>query len=263
MTPIIYHIPVCPFSQRIEIQLALKQLRDAVEFRVVDITKPRPDWLLKLSKGTTALPIMDVGNLHALKESMVIMRYIESAFPNPPVARTDHYEHALESILVGLEGEFSTTGYLFVLNQDQDACAQHYERMLDQWRKLNAFLNQYAPGETFVFDEFGWAESVFTPFFMRFWFLDYYENFELPDTEEFDRVKRWRDACLEHPAAQQVSYDQIVKLYYDYAKGAGNGSLLPERKKSSFVFEPDWSQRPLPPRDKYLISASDEQLGLA
>ena len=45
---IVYHIPVCPFSQRLEILLALRGLTDAVEFRVVDITKPRdPDLLAK------------------------------------------------------------------------------------------------------------------------------------------------------------------------------------------------------------------------
>jgi len=39
--------------------------------------------------------------------------------------------------------------------------------------------------------------------FMRFWFLEYYEDFDLPDSPEYARVKRWRDACLAHPAAQQ------------------------------------------------------------
>lgn len=34
--PVIHHIPVCPFSQRVEILLRLKELEDAVEFRVVD-----------------------------------------------------------------------------------------------------------------------------------------------------------------------------------------------------------------------------------
>lgn len=68
--PIIYHIPVCPFSQRIEILLRLKGLEDAVEFRVVDITVPRPAFLLELTGGTTALPVMDLGGGRVLKESM-------------------------------------------------------------------------------------------------------------------------------------------------------------------------------------------------
>ena len=45
--------------------------------------------------------------------------------------------------------------------------------------------------------------------------------------------------------------------------GAGNGGLLPGRKLSSFVFEPDWRKRPWPPKAKYGPSATDGQLGLA
>jgi len=58
-----------------------------------------------------------------------------------------------------------------------------------------------------------------------------------------------------HPAAQQVTKEEIVKVYYDYARGAGNGALLPGRDRSSFVFEPPWSSRPWPPKDKYAPAA--------
>ena len=44
--PVIYHIPVCPFSQRVEILLALKGLSDTVRFEAVDITRPRAPELL-------------------------------------------------------------------------------------------------------------------------------------------------------------------------------------------------------------------------
>jgi glutathione S-transferase len=98
---------------------------------------------------------------------------------------------------------------------------------------------------------------------MRFWFLEYYEDFDLPREGRYARVRGWRDACLAHPAAQQVTKEQIVKLYYDYAKGAGNGALLPGRARSSFTFDPNWSARPWPPRDKYEHAATDEELGLA
>jgi glutathione S-transferase len=41
-TPIVHHIPVCPFSQRLEILLSLKGLGDRAKIHVVDITTPRP-----------------------------------------------------------------------------------------------------------------------------------------------------------------------------------------------------------------------------
>ena len=55
--PIVYHIPVCPFSQRLEILLALKNKVDAVDFRVVDITRPRDPALLAKTRGKQRLPI--------------------------------------------------------------------------------------------------------------------------------------------------------------------------------------------------------------
>lgn len=55
---------------------------------------------------------------------------------------------------------------------------------------------------------------------------------------------------------------KIVKLYYDYAKGAGNGALLPGRRQSSFTFAPDWRVRPWPPQNKYEHSATDAELRL-
>lgn len=121
---------------------------------------------------------------------------------------------------------------------------------------------EHAPSGPYLYEGFGWAETVFTPLFKRFWFLEYYEDFQLPEEDGYARVRKWRDACISHPLAQQVSKEQIVKRYYDYAKGAGNGALLPGRSRSSFVFEPSWRNRPWPPRNKYEHSATDEELGL-
>lgn len=260
--PIVYHIPVCPFSQRLEILLELKGLREQIDFHVVDITVPRPDWLLAKSRGTTALPILETEGDHIIKESLVIMQYLEDRFTSPRIARADPYERAVEAMLCAMEGPFVAAGYKFVMNQDAARREAFQNEMLARYAALNDFLLQHNPDGDFLFESFGWAEAVYTPFFMRFWFLAYYEDFELPETREYARVKRWRDACLAHPAAQQVSFDEIVKLYYDYAKGLGNGALAPGRTRSSFVFEPHWSTRPMPPKDKYRIAATDAELGL-
>jgi glutathione S-transferase len=258
----VHHIPVCPFSQRLEILLALKGAHSAANFRVVDITKPREAWLLEKTRGTTALPIMETETGHILKESLVILQYLEDRLPEAAVAQSDPYRRAVENMLTRLEGEFCTQGYVYVMNQSVERRESLRDGMLEQYARLNAFLMEHSPHGTFLFEEFGWAETVFTPFFMRFWFLEYYEDFELPGEPEYARVKKWIDACILHPAAQQVGKEQIVKLYYDYAKGAGNGALLPNRRQSSFVFEPDWPERPWPPKEKYAISATDAELGL-
>ena len=260
--PLVCHIPVCPFSQRLEVLLALKGLTDAVRFRVVDITRPRPDWLLERTGGTTAMPVLLLPSGGVIKESLVILRYLEEAFPNPAIARSDPYERAVERMLIAHEGLFTACGYRFVMNRDRAARAGFVEQILGEYARLDAFLRQHNPDGTYLFDRFGLAEVVFTPIFMRFCFLDYYEDFDLPETEEYARVRRWRDACLADPRTRQVSREEIVKLYYDYALGCGNGALPERRKVSSIAFEPHWSERPWPPRNKYGSPATDGELGL-
>jgi glutathione S-transferase len=257
--PTLYHIPVCPFSQRVEILLELKGLRHAVDFSVVDITKPRDPALLAKTRGTTALPVLELENGRILKESLVLLRYVEDRFPEPHVARTDPYERAVENMLIAMEDGFVSAGYRFVMNQDPERRAALLEAMAAHYAKLDDFLAWHAPEGDFLFERFGLAECVFTPIFARFWFLEYYEGWDIP--AELTRVRRWRDACLAHPAAQQVSREEIVKLYYDYAWGAGNGARLPGRMLSSFVFAPHWKTRPWPPKGK-TAPASDRSLGL-
>ena len=262
MSLAVFHIPVCPFCQRLEILLELKGLRDQVRFEVVDITKPRDPALLAKTRGTTALPVLETETGKILKESMVILEYLEERFPTPAVAQREPYARAIERLMCTLAPEHIGAGYGFVMNQDLARRDAARDRMLASYAALDAFLVEHAPRGPFLFDTFGWAEAVFTPFFQRFWMLDYYEGFELPADDRFARVHAWREACLAHPAVQQTSRDEIVKVYYDYAKGAGNGALLPGRTRSSFVFEPHWSTRPLPPADKYNVSATDADLGL-
>lgn len=258
--PILYHIPVCPFSQRVDILLELKGLSQEVQLKMVDITRPRDPALLAKTRGTTALPVLELEDGRILKESLVLLRYFEDRYPEPRVARTDPFERAVENMLIATEDAFVSAGYRFVMNQDADKRAGLAEQMTAQYRKLDEFLSWHAPKSDFLFERFGLAECVFTPIFARFWFLDYYEGWDIP--AELTRVRRWRESCLAHPAAQQVSREEIVKLYYDYAWGAGNGALLPGRARSSFVFEPHWRSRPWPPAGKK-APASDSALGIA
>lgn len=261
--PIIYHIPVCPFCQRLEILLSLKGRQDEVDFQVIDITKPRPDALLQKTRGTTALPVLETADGHIVKESLVILQYLDDIYPERPVAQRDPYRRAVENMLTRMDGDFFSQGYGWLMNQDPARRDAMREGMLKQYAQLNDFLLEHAPEGPFLFEAFGWAETVFTPFFERFWFLEYYEDFKLPDEPRYARVRKWMDACIAHPAAQQVTLEEVVKFYYDYSKGVGNGAVPPGRKQSSMTLAPNWRARPWPPKNKYEHSATDAELGLS
>lgn len=257
----LYHIPGCPFSERIEILLALKDLGRIMADVEIDISKPRPEWLLKKTQGSTALPALELDNGETLKESMVIMRYLEDRFPERPVAWRDPFRHAVESMLCATDGAFTGAGYRMILNRDR-AQREALRREVDaQFERLDRFLAHYNPAGTCLFEEFGWAEVAFAPMFKRLWFLEYYEDYRIPPA--LDRVRRWREACVTHPAvAARHSFEELMKLYYDYSQGAGNGRIPEGRMVSSFTLEPHWSTRPMPPRDKWGTAATDSQLGL-
>ncbi len=255
----LYHFPGCPYSERIEILLALKGLDALVRDVEIDISSPRPAWLLQKTRGSTALPALEVPE-GTLRESLVILRYLEQKFPERQVAQADPFRHAIESILVATDSAFTIPGYQLLRNRDP-AKRDELRRAVDaQFARLDAFLRDYGASGHYLFDDFGWAEVAFTPLMKRLRLLEYYESYEIPRTLE--RVRRWQDACLAHPAAQRRTNEEIVKLYYDYSLGIGSGAIPPGRQRSSFTMNPHWSGRPMPPRDKWGPAMTDAELGL-
>ena len=254
----LYHIPGCPYSERVEILLKLKKLEHLVEDIEIDITKPRPDWLLEKTRGSTALPVMDTPE-GSLKESMVILRYLEDRFPEKAIKQQHPYRHAIESLLAMTDSAFSGACYRMIKNRDREQRPIFLAAVDEQFKRLDSFLMDHNAGGVFLFEEFGWVETVFTPLLKRFWFLEYFENYVIP--AEFVRVRRWRDACINHSAAQGRTFEEIIKLYYDYSQDAGGGKVPPGRSMSSFTLTPHWSSRPMPPRDKWM-AATDATLGL-
>lgn len=217
---------------------------------------------MQKTNGTTALPVLETPDGQIVKESLVILDFLDETIAGARLRRSDPLEHAIERMLIATEAQFTMAGYLFVMNQDVSARDTHRNKLLGIYRDINDFLIRQASSEPFLFEDFGLAEIVFTPLFKRFWFLDYFEGFSLPDNSDYARVAAWRSACMAHTATQQVSKEEIVKLYYDYALGYGNGALPTGRTISSFSFNPPWQQRPWPPSEKYEAPATDTELGL-
>ena len=117
---------------------------------VVDITRPRPEWLRQKARGTTALPILEIPGGRIIKESLVILQYLEDVYGEHPVAQRDPYRRAVESMLTRMEAEFCTEGYLWLMNQNPERRDVLKASMLKQYERLNDFLLEQAPSAPFL-----------------------------------------------------------------------------------------------------------------
>lgn len=255
---ILYHFPGCPFSERIEILLHLKAA-PALADVVIDISAPRPNWLLAKTGGATALPALETPR-GTLIESGAILRFLDESLPGPRIADPDPFRHAVEEMMAALGPPLSIAGYRMIQNRDRAERVALAAAVDAGFARLDAFLDRHAVGTPFLNGRFGWAETMLAPTLKRLWFLDYYEDYAPPAS--LTRLHAWRDACLAHPATQGRTREEIVKLYHDYAYGYGSGRLPEGRRISSFAIAPHWSTRPMPPRDKWGAIPSDIELGL-
>ena len=87
-----------------------------------------------------------------LWESLVILRYLDETLPGPMLRHHDPAEHALESMLIGREGPFTTAGYQFVMNHERARRDEHEAKLLAIYRDLDAFLLGHNPDGTFLYE---------------------------------------------------------------------------------------------------------------
>lgn len=248
MPPIkIYSMAVCPFAQRTRMLLLLKQIPfDVVE---IDISKPRPDWFLAINPKGQVPVIEHEGRV--LNESSIINEYLEEVFPEPALMPRDPWRRALTRIAIDYCNQtFVPALYRLLMNQNPAKEGELTEKALASWRWLDEFLMKHNPDGTFLWESFGMADLSFAPFFQRYVLNDWYRGFAVPETTEYARVRRWRDALLAHPAAVETSLPEAdyIKLYEDYALGVGNGGVPPGRTRSSFDLSVPLADRPMPPR---------------
>jgi glutathione S-transferase len=258
MPYIMYNFPGCPFSERVEILLDLKGLRHLYSDCAIDLSQPRPDWLLAKTDGSRQLPVLETPQ-GILRESEIIMRYLDSTHREVRVARSDPFEHATECLFTALTGPVNIAGYTLLKSQLPAKRKELSEALDVAFASVDSFLNRHAKSKNFLFDRFGWAEAIFVPALKRLWCVEYFDDYSIP--QSLTRLHRWRDAALDHPSAQLRSREEIVKLYFDYSRNAGSGALAEGRKVSSFALTPHWRSRPWPPQDK-LATVTDHDLGL-
>jgi glutathione S-transferase len=248
----LYSIAVCPFAQRTRMLLAAKDV--PFTLTEIDITRPRPDWFLKLNPLGQVPVIRHRGRV--LNESSVINEYLEEVFPEPRLFPADPYQRAQSRILIEhLNGTFVPAMYALLMNQDPARHRDLLAKALASWRWLNAFLMRHNPKGTWLWDGFGMPDLSAAPFFQRYCLNAHFRGFVLPDDEAYHRVRHWRDTALAHPLVIRTGMadEDFIKLYADYALGFENGAVPPGKAHSSFDLSVPLAARPLPTPPEWLV----------
>lgn len=208
--------PQCPFCQRVYSFIDVGKLRYVVVEQVdlqalhrgvapkalADLTGPRPK-----------VPTLQLEDGRSVMESTVILRYLGDRFPECNVMRKDPYERrcdrhshtrhrtlvkltplscSVENRLVELSSGFVRNGMQVLNTEDVTALPQVMRSFVDQCSTINDVLVRHVPHSAFVYEKFGFAECVYTPFWKKF------DHF-IRDSDvlaSLDRTKVWRDACL-------------------------------------------------------------------
>lgn len=241
----IYSVAACPYAQRTRILLHLKGL--SAELVELDLSKPRPDWFLKINPAGKVPALMHDGK--ALNESSIINEYLEDVFPEPAAFPRDPYLRAQSRIMIDFcNNRFTTNLYRVLMEQEAARRGRVEASAAKDWEWLERFLSRFDMSNGFPFGAFGMAELTFAPFFQRYDLNAYFWRFKVPD--ELTAVGAWREKIAQHPAvkATSLSHDHYLKLYADYALGYSNGAVPPGHDKSALDLSVPLDARPLPPR---------------
>lgn len=244
----LYTWQFCPFAQRARIALALKGVEH--EQHEIDITRPYPERFIELSANGKVPTLVVDGR--PLFESEVICEFVDEAYPGPRLLPEDPYRRGVARLLIDYgKDQFIPPLYTLLLNQDEAKDGGLTDRALASWRWLNDRLITLADGDRFVFDEPCLADYAFGPFFQRWQIVEHYRFFALPEEPAFERIRAWRDACLDLEAVRSTAADleTLIKVYADYARGYDNARIPKGQKVSAFDVEA-WppGQREVPPR---------------
>lgn len=236
----LYSMVICPFAQRTRIHLELLDI--PFELVNLDICTPRPAWFLELNPAGQ-VPVLVYGD-EVVADSPLVADFLQKVSDKPLPAGS------IRSLVPYVGNEFIAGLYILMAAKTPEERKERIENALDTYRWLDRFLADHAEGDPWVGETFGFAEMMIAPFFLRYEVVRYYQAFDVPETAEFERVVRWRDAMLAHPVVQSTaeSVSDLIKLYEDYTLGFFNGAVPTGRERSSCDLSIPLDARPLPPR---------------
>ncbi|GBG62537.1 hypothetical protein CBR_g30855 [Chara braunii] len=218
----------CPFAQRAWIALEEKK----VKFRCVEVDPyAKPAELMAANPRGLVPAIVHKGK--GLFESMVVVEYVDEAFPRGSLGIDDRprgslmplepYDRALARIWIDHIGKKVVPTFYRVLQtqdpKEQDEAKADYLRAL---KELSMAMVELSPTSSFFMggEQLGIVDIALAPWVAaRSIIVEHYRNLSIPPSSDFERLRRWRSAVLNHPSVKATLQDEdkLIQIYKRYA----------------------------------------------
>jgi len=213
----------CPFVQRVWIALEEKNI--PYQYHEINPYKKEEHFMRVNPLGL--VPAVEIKGKATLWESLVLLEYLEDAYPNAsPLLPKDAIGRAKVRLWVDhVSKKVIPAFYTFLQAQDAAGQDEGKKKLLDGLEKFVKAMSPSSSGPYFFGGQFTIADIVLIPWVLRFSsVMKRYRNFELPTSggegDVWTRFKQWEDAVLNRESVKRTSSqeDKYFDVYKRYAE---------------------------------------------
>ncbi|GAA5896716.1 glutathione S-transferase family protein [Sporobolomyces salmoneus] len=221
----------CPFVQRVWI--ALEERGIPYQYNEINPYKKEPHFLKINPKGL--VPALEHDG-KALYESLVLLEYLEDAFPQNPLRSSDHYENGRVRLAAAQVSNVLVPAYYKLLQaQGEEAQKEAKEGFVKAFKDVEENWFVKGQGEWARGEKFGILDAVIAPWIVRLDVLIDHRNFKVEelgkDLEAYVERILDRDS-IKATVSDKEAYTQIYQRYLtntaesEVAKATRGGTWL-------------------------------------
>ncbi|CAM6100105.1 unnamed protein product [Calypogeia fissa] len=192
-----------PFGQRVHLALVEKKIPCQVEY--VNLSE-KPEILLKANPIYKKIPTV-IHNGNAIPESIVILEYLEEAFPDhSPLMPKDPYKRSLARFWTDyIYKSFANFSEAFTTKPGTPEKEAVNAKILESWKMLDTAMTKFsAEGPFFVGDKFGYLDVVLAPLSNGVILLERLGGVQIPGPDELPRLHKWMETTREYPSVKEA-----------------------------------------------------------
>ncbi|CAM6089866.1 unnamed protein product [Calypogeia fissa] len=192
-----------PFGQRVHLALTEKKIPCQVEY--VNLSE-KPEILLKANPIYKKIPTI-IHNGNAIPESIVILEYLEEAFPDHnPLMPKEPYKRSLARFWTDyIYKSFANFSDAFQTKPGTPEKEAANAKILESLKTLDTAMTKFsAEGPFFVGDKFGYLDVVLAPLSNGVILLERLGGVPIPGPDELPRLHKWMETTREYPSVKAV-----------------------------------------------------------